>query len=165
MHRIAKALLRRVQLSSADGVGGLSELIDDDHREQDRRDQPQRCAEAPVQDDGWDLDLFVRDLGRGLDQEKEEDDDPEKAIDAAIRHLHAGRLLQDAARLQAQVRRGPHRHEQCDESDEAPDEAAEVPAHAVRDDEHDWKDVDPRHLALLPKQHAQACANRAGITL
>ena len=93
----------------------------------------------------------MRELRRDLHDHQQRDDDSKKAIDTRVGQLEARRLLQDATRLEAHVRRRPDRDEKRDQADEPADEAAEETAHAVRNDEHDWKDVDPGQLLLPPK--------------
>src|SRR4029077_6440119 len=76
------------------------------------------------------------------------------AVDAAVGNFrNRGRLLQDGARLEAHAGRGPHRDEQRGEPDEAAYQPAEESAHAVTDEQHDRKDVDPGHLPCSPQKN------------
>ena len=103
-------------------------------------------------------------LRRRFDDHEHGHDDAEKAVDAAVRDLEARGLLKDRARLQAHVRRRPERDEHGDQADEAPDQAAEETADAVRDQQHDRKQIDPRQLVLPPGGTPKRAADASRFT-
>src|SRR5438552_10199104 len=162
VNRVADVLLQRVELRAPDGIGRGAQLVDDHVGEKDRSEHAEDRAEGSVEHHRRDLDLRVRKLGRDLDNHQDREDDPEKAEDPPVGYLKARRLLQDAAGLDTHVGRRPHGDEQSHETDEPPDQAGEEATRGIREDEHDRKNVDPRHLALPPERHADACEIRAG---
>src|SRR5947208_10944872 len=165
VNRVADVLLQRVELRAPDGIGRGAQLVDDHVGEKDRSEHAEDRAEGSVEHHRRDLDLRVRKLGRDLDNHQDREDDPEKAVDPPVGYLKARRLLQDAAGLDTHVGRRPHGDEQSHETDEPPDQAGEEATRGIREDEHDRKNVDPRHLALPPEipieRHANACEIRA----
>src|SRR6202521_2958751 len=146
---VADALLKRVELGASKRVARRSELIHDDHRKQDGRDEADRRTEGVVEDQGGNLDLTVRQLCRGLDDHQDRSEDPKEPIDLAVRQIEVRRLPQYAAGLHSHVGCGQQGQVHGDQCDQPSNHAGEKAADRIDDEQPDDQEVDPGHVLNL----------------